>query len=496
MRGIFPVVALLVAACGPEETGSPPPASKRPPPRSRPLSVKNRCVAEAGDIAARYQPVVRALCADRTNLGAPGAAIAIAEESRIQLSLGVGERCSGRGERVGATTPFRIGSVTKAFTAATALALEQAGRLSLSAPSRRSIPLLEALEPGLGALPLHRLLDHTAGLVDVMPTGATADLEGPALVSSWVEGARPRPDAPFRYANTGYYLAGRALEKVAGASYTELVRRHVLEPHGIDGSVEASKVVGIAACGHLRHGGELRSIDVVQDFGRHAHGAKWTLPAGGMIASAPDLVRFALGPGSGALARRARSFAVPTGETPGDRYALGVHVRDLGGGETLLFHRGSTGDFHAELYWIPARGFAVAVLANVGTPMAATIHAALKLAGIEEPPARLGSGDAPTRALPDGDAELAHRLVENEGALLLDVRSPQEHGSGHIEGSKNISHVELEARISEVERAVAGDKNTPVVVYCRSGRRAGIAKKILQAYGFTRVTNLGGMSDW
>ncbi|MCA9706493.1 MAG: DUF1587 domain-containing protein [Myxococcales bacterium] len=48
----------------------------------------------------------------------------------------------------------------------------------------------------------------------------------------------------------------------------------------------------------------------------------------------------------------------------------------------------------------------------------------------------------------------------------------------------------------EIERLVGAAKHTPIVVYCRSGRRSGIAKQVLLEHGYTRVTNLGGMSAW
>lgn len=102
-----------------------------------------------------------------------------------------------------------------------------------------------------------------------------------------------------------------------------------------------------------------------------------------------------------------------------------------------------------------------------------------------------GAG-APVATLPDRDPELAHRLVA-EGALLLDVRTPQEFALGHLEGARNVSHEQVPHRLDEI-RQWAGDG--PVVVYCRSGRRSGIAKEALVEAGIVQVTNLGGMSDW
>jgi len=102
----------------------------------------------------------------------------------------------------------------------------------------------------------------------------------------------------------------------------------------------------------------------------------------------------------------------------------------------------------------------------------------------------------PTSELPDRDPALAKRLVEEEDALLLDVRTSLEWKMGHIEGAMLIPVQDLKGRLDEVETATDGDKDKPIVVYCRSGSRSANAKKILEAAGYTKVTNVGGMSDY
>ncbi len=112
-----------------------------------------------------------------------------------------------------------------------------------------------------------------------------------------------------------------------------------------------------------------------------------------------------------------------------------------------------------------------------------------------EAPSAQTPADAPA-ALPDRDPALAKRLVEEEGAILLDVRTPQEHAQGHLEGSVNISHDALQGRLAEIDTLTGGDKSTPIVLYCRSGGRAAQAKDTLEAAGYTQVTNVGGMTDY
>jgi len=77
--------------------------------------------------------------------------------------------------------------------------------------------------------------------------------------------------------------------------------------------------------------------------------------------------------------------------------------------------------------------------------------------------------------------------------LVLDVRSVEEYNNGHLANAVNISHNTVAEKLSQL----AQYKNNTVVVYCRSGRRAGIAENILIENGFTKVRHLeGDMNGW
>jgi phage shock protein E len=75
--------------------------------------------------------------------------------------------------------------------------------------------------------------------------------------------------------------------------------------------------------------------------------------------------------------------------------------------------------------------------------------------------------------------------------LWIDVRSAQEYSDGHVEQATNIPHNEIAAGISELTT----DKDATIYVYCRSGRRSGIAQDTLEGMGYTQVTNIGGLED-
>lgn len=101
-----------------------------------------------------------------------------------------------------------------------------------------------------------------------------------------------------------------------------------------------------------------------------------------------------------------------------------------------------------------------------------------------------------SKSLPDYDPKLAKELVQNENALLLDVRTEMEFNMTHIKGAHRIGIGDLEDNIKQVKELVGGDLNRPIVVYCLSGGRAGKAKNILLKNGFKKVTNLGSYKDW
>ena len=78
-----------------------------------------------------------------------------------------------------------------------------------------------------------------------------------------------------------------------------------------------------------------------------------------------------------------------------------------------------------------------------------------------------------------------------DNAVLLDVRQADEFNAGHIDGAVLVPH----DTIAEKVGAVVPDKNTPVYIYCRSGRRSAIAVEAMKKLGYTNLTDLGGMDE-
>lgn len=95
--------------------------------------------------------------------------------------------------------------------------------------------------------------------------------------------------------------------------------------------------------------------------------------------------------------------------------------------------------------------------------------------------------EAPTSA-PAGEQDQDPAALLKEGAVLIDVRTDEEYEAGHIKGALHIPH----QRIGEVSGQEGVDKDTPILLYCKSGRRAQMATDELQKQGYTKVHNIGG----
>lgn len=79
----------------------------------------------------------------------------------------------------------------------------------------------------------------------------------------------------------------------------------------------------------------------------------------------------------------------------------------------------------------------------------------------------------------------------DDGSVIVDVRSDKEYQEGHIEGALHKPHDQIDESIS----SLLPDKSRHIVLYCGSGKRAGLAKEKLEELGYTNVENAGGYKD-
>ncbi|GAA1586096.1 serine hydrolase domain-containing protein [Actinomadura kijaniata] len=282
--------------------------------------------------------------------GTPGALAVVRDRTgATEVRSGVGDL--RRGTPVPPGSRFRIGSVTKTFTATVVLQLVGEGRVDLDAPIERYLPGLVRGNGNDGReITVRHLLGHRSGLPDnVEHMGIGEAVEHPLkhreprelLGYSLAHPRLFKPGEGYKYSGANYVLAGLLIEKVTGRPYGEAVRRRLLRPLDLRGTSVPGDRAGIPAP-HPR--GYLRTTPGEQprDYTRINPSVAWA--AGEMISTAPDLNRFFAALVGGRLLRpaelRAMKQARPTGNPGGAEYGLGLMRVPLACGGEYWGHSG------------------------------------------------------------------------------------------------------------------------------------------------------------
>jgi CubicO group peptidase (beta-lactamase class C family) len=365
--------------------GSPEPAPS--PAEAHDAARKRACIDEAlAGAAARHHALLRSLCAEWVERDIPGLALAIVEPGAEPFTFELGVRCfgdEGGGALIEASTPFRLGSISKTVTAALALGLVAEGKVELET---RAGALVEGFA-GQGELPqptLAALLRHRSGLGEIEPE-VLVELDGawlPALARSPAAGA----PGEYHYSNAGYSLVGAMLAAASERDYPSLVAERVAEPLGLDSFVAGAERARAPACGHLEYDPDRHPIPVREDLEFMPGDPSWMDPAGGVLGSVADLARFALAlgreqlPGSAAMLEPGEPLlsAHARSSRSDERYGYGLRSWVLDDGTRAYGHSGNNVAFAAELMFVPGRR-AIALLANCGTGLPASVAAAERL---------------------------------------------------------------------------------------------------------------------
>ncbi|MUL41502.1 beta-lactamase family protein [Streptomonospora sp. PA3] len=258
---------------------------------------------------------------------------------------GLADRESGIG--AGSGTVYDIGSITKQFTAAAVLRLEEDGALSTGDPLRAFVDGLPAEKRGIT---LHQLLTHTAGLVDTLggdyaPLGREEMLEAVARSE-----LRSDPGAKYHYSNAGYSVLAAVIEKATGAGFEEYLAESLFAP----AQMERTGYV-LPRWDPLQIAVEYDSDGAAQgrpnDRPWAVDGPYWNLRGnGGLLSTATDMYRWHRALASGAVLTRAakrKLFAPHVPEGGGSYYGYGWVVEG-GDGRTTVWHNGGNGRSYAE----------------------------------------------------------------------------------------------------------------------------------------------------
>ncbi|MDP9278324.1 MAG: beta-lactamase family protein [Gemmatimonadota bacterium] len=295
--------------------------------------------------------------------GVPSASVAVVRNGRLVYANAYG---AARLEPRTAATPdmrYAIGSISKQFTAAAILLLQQEGKLSLDDPVSRFI---SGLTRG-NEVTVRQLLSHTSGYQDFWPQDYVMPMmlkstTPQSIADRWAK--QPLdfdPGARWQYSNTNYTLAGMVVERAAGVPFFQFVRTRILEPVGLTSASDFdASPRAVNATGYLRYGlGPLRPAPDV--------GPGWMWGAGMLAMTASDLAKWDISLIRKSLLRpdsyRALENDVHLNNGAGTGYGLGVDV-GIQNGRFMVEHSGEVSGFTAENIVFPEDSAAVVVLTN------------------------------------------------------------------------------------------------------------------------------------
>jgi D-alanyl-D-alanine carboxypeptidase len=294
--------------------------------------------------------------------GAPSVSVTVVQDGKLAYAqaFGMAELAASRAAGVG--TRYAIGSVTKEFTAAAILLLQEQGKLSLDDKVAKYFPNLRRAND----ITVRQLLSHISGYEDYAPQDYiipewTEAISPAAILDRWaVKPLNFEPGTKWQYSNTGYVLAASIFEKAAGQPLLAFLKARIFEP------------LGMASAGDWRIGDPANAIA----YTRFALGPPrpvkreardWYFGAGDLAMTPSDLAKWDIAVIEKKLLS-ARSYAEFTREAVlanGNRthYALGLSVGELNS-IPMLSHSGEVSGFLSSNAIFPTRNAAVVVLSN------------------------------------------------------------------------------------------------------------------------------------
>jgi D-alanyl-D-alanine carboxypeptidase len=427
---------------------------------------------DAAIIAAADELAAQAL----SQTGAAGLSVAVARNGKVILSKGYGLAEVEHDVKADGDSMFRMGSITKQFTAAAIMRLVEQGKIGLDDPITKYVP---GYNTQGREITLRHLLTHTSGIKSytevkrVMvdePEREFTHQEMLDMVQN--EPLAFEPGTGFDYSNTGYYLLGMVIESVSGRDYCAYLQDEFFGPLGLtrtrcDSNTE---IIKGRAQGYTVTDGK-----PVNDRGL-ATGT--TFAAGGLLASARDLVVWAEALASGKVVSAAsyELMSTPAALTGGGAhdYGLGLFIDSLDG-HARIQHGGDIFGFNSMLAWFPDDGVTVAVMSN-SLPISSTrVANGLSRAALGVPeaaaPVAVPISEAEAArcvgvyAFPDTDWEIT--IVQRDGTLFS--QSPGDPDSAMTYLGKGEFATLLYDKDARLVFDLAGDEPSPTLVLHDAG---------------------------
>ena len=216
------------------------------------------CNVRAQEVVSRIDGYMNAAAQSGTFSGA----ILIAREGKVLINKGYGMASLELGVANTPEMKYRIGSLTKQFTAMAVLILQEHGRLNVQDSVCKYV---SECPPDWAAITIHHLLTHTSGIPELLslPEFQTT-LALPSPVSRTVERFRNkplefRPGEKFKYSNSGYILLAYIIERITGQPYEDFLKDNIFEPLKMmnTGSDHNERIIKNRAAGYSKKGNEV-----------------------------------------------------------------------------------------------------------------------------------------------------------------------------------------------------------------------------------------------
>ncbi|WP_404339470.1 serine hydrolase domain-containing protein [Sphingomonas sp. MMS12-HWE2-04] len=294
--------------------------------------------------------------------GVPSASVAIVRDGKIVFAKAYGDQGPGIAKGPRADAKYQIASISKQFTAAAILLLENEGKLSLDDKVSKWVPDVTDADK----ITIRQLLSHTAGLQDYWPQDYDfAAMEKPVtpqgILDRWAK--KPLDFAPgtaWQYSNTGYVVAGMIIEKASGTTLLDYLQAKIFKPLGM-AAMDQDYAVGKG----YPQGTHRYALGPVRPAKPAAHG--WLWAAGELAMSASDLAKWdiaqierkILSPDDWAV----QETEVKLADGGATHYGLGVSLGNRDGAKTVE-HGGEAVGFLSDNFVMPNKRFAVVALVN------------------------------------------------------------------------------------------------------------------------------------
>jgi D-alanyl-D-alanine carboxypeptidase len=317
----------------------------------------------SADAAPDVTAQLDALLAPQFAADQPGAAVLVRKGDRVLLRKAYGMADLAKARPVQPDMVFRLGSITKQFTATAIMILVDEGKLSVGDDIRKHLPGYPTHD---ATITVEHLLTHTSGIPSYtelpgFPQRMAQDIEPAALVEQFKNlPLEFPPGTRMKYSNSGYHLLGLIIEKVSGLGYADFIARRIFAPLGMT---------------HSGYGDDPR-LDRALGYNRGAQGPARMAPpismkipyaGGGLVSSVDDLARWDSAIRAGKLLKKAtwQRVFTPGRLADGSRtdYGYGWSIGKIDG-RPAQSHGGGIPGFVSHILRVPEQGLLVVLLLN------------------------------------------------------------------------------------------------------------------------------------